>query len=256
MILVERTPFQELTIYYNLKDFLKKTIIKLLIKFYFPKADACIANSKYITNKYNKIFNLKFKTINPPSFKRLSFSLKKNKKFKKKICIGIVSRLSREKKIDEIIKIIPELNYKIKLEIIGDGLEKQKLKQLVNDLNLNKDVLFVGARHPSKIRSYMKNFDYFINSSDFEGFPNSVVEALSSGIPVIASQSFGGINDILSEKKFGYIYNNIVDLKSILNKIIDNKITFNLNKKKLFNHLSNFSEERNLKNYIKLFKKI
>ena len=256
MILVERTPFQELLIYYNLKDFLKKTIIKLLIKFYFPKADACIANSKYISNKYNKIFNLKFKTINPPSFKKLSFSLKKNKKDKKKICIGIVSRLSREKKIDKIIKIIPEFNNKINLEIIGDGLEKQNLKQLVNDLKLNKNILFLGAQHPNKIKSYMKNFDYFINTSDFEGFPNSVVEALSTGTPIIASQSFGGINDILSEKKFGYIYNNISDLKSILKKIINNKIYFKLNKKKLFNHLSNFSEERNLKNYIKLFKNI
>ena len=46
----------------------------------------------------------------------------------------------------------------------------------------------------------MRRFNYFINSSDFEGFPNSVVEALSSGVPVLASQSHGGINDIIKTK--------------------------------------------------------
>ena len=46
----------------------------------------------------------------------------------------------------------------------------------------------------------MRRFNYFINSSDFEGFPNSVVEALSSGVPVLASHGHGGINDIIKNK--------------------------------------------------------
>ena len=45
----------------------------------------------------------------------------------------------------------------------------------------------------------MQRFNYFINNSDFEGL-NSVVEALSSNLPVLASQSHGGINDIIINK--------------------------------------------------------
>ena len=249
IILIERTPFQELFIYYGLLDFFKKQIIKILIKFTFKKADACVANSKYISKKYNQHFDLKFQSINPPSFKKL-FPFKKNKK--KQICFGIVSRLSKEKKIDTLISILPELQGKPMLKIVGDGPEKEKLKQLVEDLNLKKRVKFLGSYNPNKIKNVFKNFSYFINTSDFEGFPNSVVEALSSGVPVVASQSFGGINDIINNKNFGIIYNKKKDLKIILNKIISKKINFRLNKDKVYNHLNNFSEKKNTEDYKKL----
>ncbi len=256
IILVERTPFQELSIYYNFRDYFKKWIIKNLIKFCYHKADACVSNSKYISEKYNRLYNLRFKTINPPSFNKLKIFPKRNSKNKKKIFIGIVSRLSREKNIDGLINLVPELNEKINFEIIGDGLEKENLKKLVNKLNLNRRIRFLGERHPNKIIFYMKNFDYFINNSDFEGFPNTVVEALSVGVPVIASQSHGGINDILPKNEFGLIYKNIEGLKMILDKITEHKMNFKINKKKLLKHLNKFSEKENLNNYKKLFKKI
>ena len=98
----------------------------------------------------------------------------------------------------------------------------------------------------------MQRFDYLINTSDFEGFPNSVVEAMSSGIPIIASQSFGGINEIIKDKKFGIIYNRKRDLKKVLNKILTNKTSFNINRYKVYNHLKNFSEKKNTEKYKKL----
>ena len=68
MILIERTPFQELSIFFGLIDSIKKKIMKILIGFTYKYADLCIANSKYISNQYNKKYSLKFKTIFPPSF--------------------------------------------------------------------------------------------------------------------------------------------------------------------------------------------
>ncbi len=249
IILVERTPFQELFIYYGLLDFFKKQIIKILIRFTFKKADACVANSKHISKKYNKYYNLKFQTIHPPSFKKL-FPFSKNKK--KPICFGVVSRLSKEKKIDTLISILPEIKGKPILKIVGDGPEREKLKRLVESLNLKSRVKFLGSYNPNLIKNVFKNFSYLISTSDFEGFPNSVVESLSSGVPVIASQSFGGINDIIKNKNFGIIYNKKKDLKMILNKIMLKKIYFKLNKDKVYNHLNNFSEKKNIENYKKL----
>ena len=105
----------------------------------------------------------------------------------------------------------------------------------------------------SSSKLIIKDFDYFINSSDFEGFPNSVVEAISSGIPVIASQSHGGINEILKNKNFGLIYNNDLELEIILKKIIDKKVSFKKNKFLFKNHLKTFSENSNIKKYSNLF---
>ena len=254
--LVERTPFQELFIYYNFLDFVKKNIIKILIKFTFNKADICISNSKYISNKYNKFYNLKFVTIHPPSFKKLYVNRKKRKLINKIKCFGIVSRLSKEKKIDEIIKIIFETNINIILKIVGDGPEEKKLKSLTKKLKLEKKIKFLGRRNPEKIKSIMKEFDYFLNNSDFEGFPNSVVEALSAGVPVIAKQSHGGINDMIKNKDYGIIYNNDNELKTILKKISQNELSFRINYKMLFKHLNNFSEIKSVDGYQKCLKNI
>ena len=255
LILVERTPHEELSIYYSPLDFFKKNILKLLIRLTFHKADKCISNSKYISSKYNKIYNLQFKTIHPPSFKEIS-KLKKKKNDKKNVSIGIVSRLSREKKIDKLINVLSEINEKISLKIIGDGPDKKKLIKLCKKLNMSKKIRFLGSRNPEKIKLLMNDFDYFINISDFEGFPNSVVEALSCKVPVIASQSFGGINDILKNNNYGFIFKNTNELKIALKNLVQNKLSFNFKKNILHKHLNNFSEKKNTENYLKIFEKI
>tara|TARA_Y100000741_G_scaffold278896_1_gene218669 strand:- start:3004 stop:4095 length:1092 start_codon:yes stop_codon:yes gene_type:complete len=252
LILIERTPFQELSIYYSFIDFIKKNIIKFLIRHTYFKADDCISNSKYISNAYNNYYNLKFKTIYPPSFKKLN-NFNKKKYTKSNICIGTVCRLSKEKKIESLIKVIAKFKNNLNLKIVGDGPELENLKKLTTSLNVEKNVIFLGKIHPNKIKLIIKDFDYFINSSDFEGFPNSVVEAISSGIPVIASQSHGGINEIIKNKNFGLIYNNDLELEIILKKIIDKKVSFKKNKILFKNHLKTFSENSNIKKYSNLF---
>ena len=252
LILVERTPFQELSIYYSFIDFIKKNFIKFLIRFTYYKADYCISNSRYISNAYNNYYNLKFKTIHPPSFKELNYFNQK-KSIKSHIYIGTVCRLSKEKRIENLIKIIAKFKNKLILKIVGDGPEMTNLKNLSISLNLEKNVFFLGKINPNKIKFILKEFDYFINSSDFEGFPNSVVEAISSGIPIIASQSHGGINEIIKNKNFGLIYNNDFELEVILKKIIDKKVNFKKNKFLFKEHLKNFSEDSNVKKYTNLF---
>ena len=255
LIIVERTPFQELSIYYGVIDFLKKSIMKLLIRYTYFKADYCISNSTYISEAYNNYYNLKFKTIHPPSFKKLNKFIKK-KKLNSNICIGTVCRLSKEKGIDNLIKIFSRFKNNFTLIIVGDGPELDNLKKLTKSFKLEKKITFVGKAPPEKIKFIIKNFDYFINSSDFEGFPNSVVEAVSSGIPVIASQSHGGINEIIKNKNFGLIYNNNFELETILGKILENKLSFKRNRNLINKHLQNFSENINVKKYSKVFFKI
>lgn len=252
LILIERTPFQELSIYYSFIDFIKKNIIKFLIRYTYLKADDCISNSKYISNAYNNYYNLKFKTIYPPSFKKLN-NFNQKKSTQSNICIGTVCRLSKEKRIENLIKVIAKFKNNLNLKIVGDGPELKNLKKLITSLKLEKNVIFLGKIHPNKIKLIIKGFDYFINSSDFEGFPNSVVEAINSGIPVIASQSHGGINEIIKNKNFGLIYNNDQELEIILKKIIYKKLKFKKNKTLLKNHLKNFSEQNNVKKYTNLF---
>ena len=79
------------------------------------------------------------------------------------------------------------------------------------------------------------------------------MEAIASGVPVIASQSHGGINEILNNKNFGFIYKDKIELKNLLEKIIRKKIIFKFKKSKILKHLNNFSEINNLKKYKNTF---
>ena len=138
------------------------------------------------------------------------------------------------------------------LHIVGDGYEKNKLKKLVKSLKLVNKVKFHGLN--KKIFPLLKKCNLYINSSYFEGFPNSVAEAAYLGIPVIASQSHGGINEILSYGKFGTIYkNNHIELSKKIKNYIKNPKPF-LNKAKLAKkNVMKFNLQNNIKNYEKLF---
>ena len=254
--MVERTPFQELNIYYGLINYLKKNLIKTLIYFTYKKADLCVSNSKFISRAYNSKYNLNFKTIYPPSFISNLKYKKKFKKNKKKINLVTVCRLSREKGIGNFLKIIPNLKKEIIFHIFGNGPEKSKLKMQSKNLGIEKNIIFHGSIKSNKVIKKIINYDLFINCSDFEGFPNSVVEALGSGIPVIASQSHGGINEIIKNSNFGYIYNNQKQLIKAINDFSSGKIKFNLKKNVIRNHLKNFSVSENIKKYSKILTKI
>ena len=76
------------------------------------------------------------------------------------------------------------------------------------------------------------------------------------GIPVLASQSYGGINEILSNKNFGLIFNKEILLEKYLKDIFNKKLKFKLNRSHLINHLNNFSLKKSVKNYDKLLKRL
>ena len=79
---------------------------------------------------------------------------------------------------------------------------------------------------------------------------------MSVGIPVLASQSHGGINEILSNKKFGFIFDKETLLEKYLKDIYNKKIIIKLNKSQIINHLNNFSLKKNVENYDKLLCKL
>ena len=256
LLLIERTPLQELSIYYGILDFIKKNIFKLLIKLTFFKADLCISNSKFISKEYNQKFNLNFKTIFPPSFSGKIYKNHKNHKKNKLIRFGTVCRLGKEKNLYNLIKFLSKFKNKFIFEIIGDGPEKKKLINLRNDLGLFKEINFLGKIEPNQINKFFKKFDFYINSSDFEGFPNSVVEALSHNIYVIASQSYGGINEIVPNKNFGTIYRNKKEFEEIIRKLLLKQKINKIKKDKLYRHLNRFSEKKNIQKYNAIFNSI
>jgi glycosyltransferase involved in cell wall biosynthesis len=257
MVLVERTPLMELNIYFGFIDFIKKNIIKLLIYLLYSSSDVIVCNSVNISKHFKNKYKLKTKTIFPPSVINFFQSSKKIYKKNKTLVIVTVCRLTKEKGLDVLFQALSLLKFKnYKLLIAGDGIEKLKLKQLSEKLNISNKIKYFGFL--KDINPLLKLSNLYVNTSYFEGFPNSVVEAINHGIPVICSQSHGGINEILLNGKCGTIFDNRnpLDLTTKIEEYYNNPKEYFLKTKLAKKNIKRFTLKKSILGYENLFNKL
>ena len=247
LILIERTPLKELSTYYSLKDYVKKNVIYLIMKNFYRYSDLVILNSKFTQNQFKKKIKCKTVSIYSPSIDKINITdLKKTKneiKFNK-LRILSVGRLSVEKRFDLLIKSMKYLkDINVFLYIIGNGPEYSNLKFLINQNNLQQIVKI--KKFDKNYKSYFKKNDIFISSSDFEGFPNIVVEALNNNLYVLSRDTGGGIFNILLNGKIGKIVDtsNPKDFAEQINKFLINIKYYQRNRKLVKQNLKNFTSK-------------
>lgn len=85
-----------------------------------------------------------------------------------------------------------------RLQLLGDGELKENMMQLAGQLDITDAVEFAGLQ--SNVYPWLHNADVFILPSKFEGMPMTLIEAMGTGLPIIAS-NVGGIPDMLSSQK-------------------------------------------------------
>jgi len=110
-----------------------------------------------------------------------------------------VSRLVREKNLplaicafEKIVRKYPKTG----LIIVGEGEEYDKLKRKVLKMNLQDNVLFAGWK--DDFVSYFKTADMFLNTSNYEGYGMTIIEAAAAGCPIVTTD-VGVVNNELSE---------------------------------------------------------
>ena len=138
----------------------------------------------------------------------------------------VVSRLVSQKNIDSIIKAVKVMeNENIILNIVGDGSEINNLKLLVKKYELEKKINFIGKVENTKLNEYLKNADIFIQASNYEGLPHSILEAINYEIPILSTE-VGGCSAILNKGERGYIIPmpvSEVEISEGIKTIINNK---------------------------------
>ncbi len=138
----------------------------------------------------------------------------------------VVSRLVSQKNIDLIIKAVKLIpNHDVLLNIVGDGTELNNLKNVVEKNELNEKVNFIGKVNERKLEEYLEGSDIFIQASDYEGLPHSILEAANYELPILSTE-VGGCSEFLNKGERGYIIPLPVSENEIANcitKIINNK---------------------------------
>jgi glycosyltransferase involved in cell wall biosynthesis len=113
--------------------------------------------------------------------------------------LGCISRLSKEKGVDVLIRAMAEVPDDITLEIIGTGPQEQTLKSLTRSLNLDKRVIFT-PRIPNISDAYSRFDALILPSREHDPFGLVAAEAMLAGVPVIVTDACG-IADYLTNGK-------------------------------------------------------
>lgn len=120
---------------------------------------------------------------------------------RRKVVVG-VGRLDKQKNFEMLIKAfsrLPEEFSNYKLEIYGGGKEEENLQHLIEELDVKKKVKLMGIK--PNVMHYISDAALYVMSSDYEGFPNALVEAMATGIPVISTDfSTGVARELIGEK--------------------------------------------------------
>lgn len=140
----------------------------------------------------------------------------KSTKFK----ILCVTRITPRKGIKYLIEAFEELSKKsddISLQIIGDGDERKELEKLAKDLGVGEKVEFAGLVDHKDLPPYFENADVFVLPSLNEGMSNSMLEALATGLPLIATDT-GGTKELIKDGINGFIVK-MKDRQDLVDKI-------------------------------------
>lgn len=184
---------------FKIKEKLKLEIDKFVLKKYYIVAVSeelkkRLINKGLSNNRISCIHNgIKIPEIN--------FSRKKDSI----IHIGSVGRLVPVKRYELLIDIAYKVKERINnvcFSILGDGPMKKDLLDKINRLGLSQHFkIFPPVTDPSV---YYQSLDIYVNTSEHEGLPISILEAMSFSLPVVASK-VGGIPEIIIHGKDGYL---------------------------------------------------
>ena len=241
-----------------------RKLTELLKRFIYQYANVVVTNSVVTTKYYQKLLSVPVETIyNPINLIELGKQANEEVdhpwlKEKKAPVIISVGRLSRQKNFGLLIEAFSQLNLIVdsRLMIIGEGTERAKLKELIMVLGLDQKVDLIG--YEMNVHRYVARADLFVLSSNYEGLPNALIEAIAVGTPVISTNCLSGPSEILMDGKGGDLVPT-GDSFQLFSAIIRNLLNKDYSEKKLncaIKSLDRFEEQTVMKDYSRLLERL
>ena len=116
--------------------------------------------------------------------------------------IGSLIPIKGFERLISMARRLKDDGYSFCIQVIGEGLQKKELIELRNKLQLEDDILFLGFQKSPY--TYLQQSDIFVSTSISEGLPYVICEALTLGVPVIATKTVGAI-ELLGDNEFGIV---------------------------------------------------
>jgi L-malate glycosyltransferase len=151
---------------------------------------------------------------------------KANFNFRRELNLVMQSRFSASSKdhetlihaFNQLTKKVPE-EYKLKLYLAGDGENKKNIELLVGILDMKESVIFSGMLNEEALLDLLEDADIYVHSSIAETMSTAIMQAMASGLPIVATD-IPGINNLINDDKDGVLFE-AKDCNELSNKLYD-----------------------------------
>ena len=119
------------------------------------------------------------------------------------VCVGSLVNKKNQAFLIPIITYLKNKGYECKIDILGDGPNKESLQSKIDSMGLNKEMILHG--NVKNVEDFMQSAEFFIHPATYEPFGLVIIEAMAAGLPVISLDGKGN-RDIIKHKVNGYIF--------------------------------------------------
>lgn len=237
------------------RNFKGKRITKILSELFLKYVDGYVFQTQNIANYYNWLNGNKRIIPNPIFIEEIPKQYKGIKKTKI-VSVGRLNKQKNQKLLINSFSNISQLYPDYELHIYGEGPERLELENLITEKHLNTRIFLHGAI--PDVLEKIRDASIFAFSSEFEGLPNALIEAMTLGLPIVTTDFGGGgaveliengINGIIvpngDEEKFTSGLKYLLDNPNISYRMGDSarKISQKLNAEKIGEEWLRFSDE-------------
>ncbi|WP_162297637.1 glycosyltransferase family 4 protein [Ignatzschineria cameli] len=200
------------------------------------KSKFIVINNGVDLDRYSKVVRIKRQLINP--------SLTNDQ-----VLICMLARFAPPKDQKTLIRSMTRLDDKYKLLLLGSGDQSAEI-QLVKDLNIEDKVIFLDYRLDAD--SLVKSCDISILSSNFEGLPLVVIEAMAMGIPTIGSD-VDGLRDVMQDGGLLFECGNDEELANKIKMLAEDKLFYDKISKKGLLNSKKYSLDNVIDSYLTIY---
>jgi glycosyltransferase involved in cell wall biosynthesis len=119
-----------------------------------------------------------------------------------------VGRFNAFKDVETLIEAVGRLSQmdigKFELDLVGEGEQRPVLERMVSELGLTRRVHFAGWVTRDQIADHYRSADIFVTATTWEGMPNTVLEAMACGLPIVGTQA-SGLSELVRDDLNGYL---------------------------------------------------
>lgn len=183
---------------------LVRGVEKIKAKFAFEHADVVCPVSEDLRNHIKRLgikarFQVIPNVVNTSFFFPLEDNITMGNSKKRLLLVALLVPIKGVPYLLEALAILREKCDDFVLDIVGDGPNRSEYEELTRKLGLQDVVRFHGLKSKQEVADFMRQADIFVLPSEWENLPCVIIEAMASGLPVVAT-NVGGIPEMVSDE--------------------------------------------------------